>query len=360
MAMPLALLAFSDQAYVAPGVDREAYRAALQQIAAWRGVDPPVDAWMAALAAALGAATLAPLLGPAIAVVNARASLRGGAAAIGGALGLGALALAVMATGALALLDSGAGRQPGAMAPALYAESAAKRLAVCGAYVSAPQEAESACRARTGAEGAALRPGDLAPRGLFLLTAPPLLAELGPAQTGLLWTAVMGFGFAIAAAALLGLATALGHDGVYRVRDASALTSRRLAITRLCLVCAIAALAYGLSQFAIDPALAMGLALAISAAGVAPVLLLAFVPIAAAPQAVLAALAGGAACAGSIVFGGLSLHFLTYAALNGAVIGFGAGLVASLLPIGDKSEARRLRAALVSRAGPIVAMDKGA
>ena len=44
---------------------------------------------------------------------------------------------------------------------------------------------------------------------------------------------------AVAAASFLALATALGHDAFYRVRDVTAMTSRRLAVTRVSLVASV-------------------------------------------------------------------------------------------------------------------------
>ena len=121
-----------------------------------------------------------------------------------------------------------------------------------------------------------LREGDVAPRRDFLILNLPLIAGLGSAFSGLVAAALAGLGLALAAVGFQAGATALGHDAFHRVRDVEALTSRRLAITRLILITAIIGSTAAATTTEVDPRAAIGAGSEIlSVAVIAPLIALA-------------------------------------------------------------------------------------
>ena len=144
--------------------------------------------------------------------------------------------------------------------------------------------------------------------------------------------AVVGLGLSLAAMGLQACGAALGHDALYHLRGDVDLSSRRLATTRLVLI-VVSALAYVISVlniFAAGELVAM--ALAISAACVAPSLILIFWSRAGSQEALIALIGG--------VVGLLTTRFLAEArrridiyaltGLAGATLGLAAAVVSGV------------------------------
>ena len=184
---------------------------------------------------------------------------------------------------------------------------------------------------------------------LELFTAP----DLSGAPRGFAAAGASALGLALAVLGAQGVATAGGRDPLFDLRDAGALSGRSLGAARLSViacvgVCAAAlalARAYGL---AIDPTLALTEAGAVSLAGLAPPVALAFSRRANALDAAMAALVGLAAfvAASAAASGTTRVAHNGAAALAGAAAGWLAGFVASRLRPPDAREARRARAFL--------------
>ena len=184
-----------------------------------------------------------------------------------------------------------------------------------------------------------LRVQDIAANGDYLILGLPQLRQFGVAFSGLVEAGAVAVALVVAAAGIEALGTALGHDAFYRVRDTRALTSRQLAVTRAIMLVAIAAIGVLLRLFrSIDPPAAIGLALALSAAAIAPLLILSLWPRATSADALLALLAGLAGAEAVIVVGGSatpSIDRLAAAAVITCVIATPAGFTVSLLRRND-------------------------
>ena len=197
-------------------------------------------------------------------------------------------------------------------------------------------------------------------RGIFLLTALPPLAFLGAAMSGLVWAAMVALGVALAAAGLLAASIALGNDAFHQVRDRSALTSRRLAITRVILIGAIVMGAILTSARELDPRMLIGVALALSAAVLAPLLVLTLWPRARGFDALLALIVGLCAAEATLVSGQMSVHRLALGAVAGIVAAVGAGVASSFIGGGDRQRGHDFLAALLQSDGEVLEADKGA
>jgi cation/acetate symporter len=335
-------------------------------LAAWRLMPPSMGFFAetgATLALALGVATLAPVLAPPVTTVDADAARRAGLLTLFWSLLLALLVAAAIAASALGLAAAGGGQPPERQPASVYAASARGVVAICEARAATPSQAQRACAAQNIAPGQALRPVDVRPLDSdWLLGALPGATGLGAASAGLLASALVAFGVALAALGLQACSAAVGHDALYRLRGEIDLTSRRLALTRMALVVvATAAYALSVTQF-VPPGGLIGLALAIAAACVAPALGLAFWERAGDREALVALLGGAAALAATLVAVGPGRKIEVYAlsALAGAAVAIGAGVASALAAREDKPEARAFVARMLSGDGEIVEPDKGA
>jgi cation/acetate symporter len=317
----------------------------------------------ATVASALGVATLAPILAPAVTTENARSARASGIAALVWSLVFALLVAAAVAASALSLRASVAGQTAERLPDAIYAASSRGLVDVCGAKVRTPSQAQRACATMKIAPGTPLRATDVRPiDGDYLLGALPGAADLGAAASGLLASGIVALGLALAAMGLQASAAAVGNDALYRMRGEVDLTSRRLAITRLALT-AVATASYVASVTRIvTPSGVVALALAISAACVAPALALAFWKRAGDREALAALIAGAAGLTLALLAAGPGRKVEAYAlaSLAGAAVGLAAGVVAGLADRREKPQAE----AFISRAlwgdGEIAAPDKGA
>ncbi|MBK9083549.1 MAG: hypothetical protein IPL88_16440 [Rhizobiales bacterium] len=324
-------------------------------IAAWSAAAPP--SLVVALGLGLGAAASPALLAPFFGAPGAAAA-RGAAVAAwawGAALAFAAfVAMAATAASLGALSGERIDRMPGWAAQA----SARQAIAICGAP-GGVEEATRACASRPGSRSL-LQPGDVTATGGFLLTGYGQAAGGGGAMTGLAAAALTAVSLALAAMGLFAAAGALGHDAMGRLRKTPALTSRRLATTRLvALVCLLAA-TLALARWRIDPATMAVMSLALAGGGLAPLIGLAHLPRVGAGDAAAGLLVGAFAALATLA---ATRELSTteqagLAALAAAVATFATATAASYAHApreADATAARRLRAG-----EPIVATDRGA
>jgi len=344
--------------------DAQGFEDALAHIESWRSIAPPSALGLGlatTLAVALGVFTLAPALAPAVTTPEAKAARRAGLANFGWTLLMSMMIAATVGLSALSITRISIGQPPERLSEAIYAASARGFVKICGASVDGPSAARRACANRGLAQSAPLRAEDLTASGEYLLGGLPQLAGLGGAASGLLASGFIALGLALASSGLQACATALGHEGVYRLRGETALTSRRLAITRFALT-AVTAIGFATSSAAaLDSAYLVGAALAISAACVAPIAALAFWPRARDRDAILAQLAGLAGLAIIIFVSGSAFRFetLVWAALVGFATGLGGGILSALGAKEDAPENRAFVDRILRGEGEISVPDKG-
>lgn len=345
--------------------DAEAWSEAAGLLESWRVVTPSAGFGLdltTALGLGLGISTLAPALLPAVTTRGASGARRAGVATLFWSLVIAGLVAAALAASALTLSRVAVGRAPEHLPDAVYQASSRGLLEICGARVGGPAEARAACLSHGLAAGTPLRARDLQARAEYLIGGLPELAKLGADFSGLLASAVIAAGLVLAAASLHACATAVGHDAVYRLRAESALTSRRLATTRLVLVLVTALGSATSAANAIDARTLVGLALAISAAGFVPTVGLALWPRAQDKDAMTGQMIGVAVMTTIVVSGPGSptIENLALAGLVGGLLGFGAGAATARVWSQETEESRRFVAAILRGDGQVMSEDKGA
>lgn len=331
LGLPLLLLVIRGESLPFPVIGgRAQWEAALTRMVEWSntGGDTATtgDGYMV-VAIVLGLGVLAPLLAPAIATRDLAAARRAGGASIGWSAGIAVVIAVTMAVSTLAYERALVGKRPEAVPAFMLDAARAGGVALCGARADTPAGARAACAATPGFTGV-LRAGDLAATGDFLLQGLPALRGFGRAFSGLASAGLTAVALALAAAGFHAFATALGHDAFYRVSDSSAMTSRRLAVTRLLLVAGVVGCGLVLQYAAPDPRVLIGLAIALCASAIAPLLALALWPRAESAHATIALLVGLAAAALAIVLHGGVPNLDVYA--RAAAIAAGASLLSGI------------------------------
>lgn len=367
LAWPLAALALhGDLPAGLIGGGGEAWRGAAELLGVW-GVAPGPTSLLveigATIAVALGLACLAPTLAPAVTTADVAATRRAGYASFFWTIVFALLVAATVAAAALNLSANVAGEAPERLPPAVYTASARGLVSICGASARGPSEAQRACAKQGLATGQPLAAANVRPvDGDYLLGALPEIAGLGAAASGLLTSALVAFGLALAAAGLQACATAVGHDALYQMRGEIDLTSRRLAISRLALV-VVSTLAYVTSVAHLTtPGPLVAMAIAISAACVAPAVALTFWRRAGNREAIVALAGGMAGVAFSLLAAESARRVEVYAiaGLVGATLGLAFGIVSGLASGGEKPEARAFVLRLLRGDGQVMQPDKGA
>lgn len=297
-----------------------------------RGIEPVRMNALLVIAIAIGTSAVAPLLSPAIACQDARSARRAGFAALFWSLVIAAVIAATTSLAALTLDTGLTGLRPDMLPSFVYVASGRGLLTICGHAVADAEAARTACAGVAGFAGV-LRSQDIAANGEYLVLGLPELRRFGVALSGLVEAGAVSVALVLAAAGIEALATALGHDAFYRVRDTRALTSRRLAVTRVIMILAIVAIGMLLASRPFDPSSAIGLALAFSAAAIAPLLVLSVWPRASSVDATIALLAGLASAEAVVATGtgAPTIERLAASALIACVVATLAGLVASLV-----------------------------
>ncbi|QGM99432.1 hypothetical protein [Methylocystis parvus] len=342
------------------------WREASSLLSGWRLMPSPMGLEVelaATLAMAMGVGALAPVLAPAVTTDNVGAARASGVAAFGWSVIFALFLAAAIAASALSLAASVSGQTAERLPEQIYAASGRGLVAICDARARTPSQAQRACAAQKIGPGAPLRATDVRPLdGLYLLGALPGATDLGAAASGLLASAIVAFGLALAAMGLQACGAAVGNDALYRMRGEIDLTSRRLAITRLALVVvATASYVASVTQI-VTPGGLIALALAISAACVAPAVALLFWERAGDREALAALLGGAAGLIGALILAGPARKIEVYglSALAGATLGLAAGVMSALASPKAKPEAQSFVRRLLHGDGEIIAPDKGA
>jgi cation/acetate symporter len=345
--LPLALLILRGEPLPLPGIGQRAlWDDALAHMVAWHGATPAAFSSTGVLliaAIAIGVAALGPLLSPAMTCNDASAARRAGLSSLTWWLSLIAIVAATMAYSALAVENTFVGSAADALPAYAYRAAARGLLTICGQAAPGPEAALAACKAAAGYAGS-LRPQDIVVSGGWLVAGLSELRGFSVAFSGLVAAGLIAVGVMLAASGIQVLGTAVGHDMFYRVRDTTALTSRRLAATRLTMTLAIIVLCGVLMQVTIYPAAMIGMAIVFSAAAVAPLMALALWPRVSAPAASLALLAGLCTAGGIIALGGdlPSIERLAASALAGCFVALLVGVATSLRRSRDQSRTGRL------------------
>lgn len=344
--------------------DKASFEEALTRISEWQAATTPAgghDGPMM-LAMALGLGALAPLLAPSIATSNLGEARRGGLMGLAWCALLGLMALTVMAASALALQAGLTGLRL-ADAPGFLLEASGRGvITICGRNPADIAQLRAACEALPGFSGV-LQRADIVASGDYLLMGLAQLRGFGPAFSGLAMAGRMSIALVLSAAGFLTLATALGNDAFYRLREVTALTSRRLAVTRIILLGAIAASAVLLLGYAVNPRTLIGLAMGLSAVTIAPLLLLTLWPRATGQDAAIALVAGLAVPELILLFAGAtpSPGALAGATVAGFVAATLAGFGASFLHSPDPtSPGEAFVHGMLHRDGDVLRPDKGA
>ena len=365
IAAPLVVIIASGATIPLPMLgDPAAFAQAMARIEAWRTAASPAGGQdgLIMVAMALGLAALAPLLAPAIATHGPGEARRGGLMGLAWCAFIGLMALAVMAASALALQSGLTGLRVADVPPFLLEASGRGMINICGRNPATIAQVRAACEALPGFAGV-LRTSDIAASGDYLLLGLAQLRGFGPALSGLAMAGRIAIALALSAAGFLTLATALGNDAFYRMREVSALTSSRLAVTRIILLGAIAGSANLLLRYGVDPRALIGLALGLSAVTVAPLLLLTLWPRATGQDAAIAVIAGLGMAEIILLFAGPAPDLGVFA--GAAVTGFAtatlAGLGASLLHAPDPtSPGEAFVHGFLHQDGDVLGPDKGA
>jgi cation/acetate symporter len=361
--LPLLITALQGEPLAFPIFGRtDLWADAVMHVEAWTGAADAKEHLNPALIAtiAVGLGVLAPLLGVSIACEDRRSAQRAGFAALcwGGIMIL--IAAATLAQASLSLDHALVGQTPDALASNFYRASGKGELSICGADVADTLTARHACASRPGFSSA-LRMQDIKMSGHYLLTSFADIGGFASAFSGLVAAGLAALGLGLAAIGIQSAATVLGNDLFYRVRDHSALTSRRLAVTRTFAIAAIAVCRIGLSLFNLDPRILIALALLLSAAGLAPLLALTLWPRATSFDATVALLMGlfmAEALIGMPFESGIER--IAASAMIACLSGFGAGLLTSFARRRTNDEGSTLVRAMISERSEWLHPDKGA
>jgi cation/acetate symporter len=241
-----------------------------------------------------------------------------------------------------------------------YAAGTSGDLMICGQNVLSPAAAKDACANWAGFSGT-LQSSDFAVSGRYLLTGLASVAGFGPAFTGLIWAAVALAAVVLTAASLQALATAIGHDVVYRLRDSGALTSRRLAVSRTILILSLAGCVTVLRLTPIDPKTMIAGAIAAVAALLAPFSVLALMGRVRSIDATLS-LCCGLVCATIMMAGGGADDFnhLAVVALMVGVVIVLTGIVLSFIGARANGKDAAMARAILRGRQEILSPDRGA
>jgi cation/acetate symporter len=229
------------------------------------------------LAFAAGLAALTPLLGPMVASGGERTFARTGLVAFAWLTILGLLGGATLAGATLALDKSLVGHAPADLPAQIYTANAHGLVTICGGVAADATHLAKDCVGQSGYAGV-LRPQDIHVQPDFLLGNLAKLRQFGPVVSGLADCFLVGLGLALAAAGFQSLVTSLSHDAIAPRRRRLTSASLRLALARLLAIGSIAAIGTFLVIRPADTAIAITLALFISAAFLMPIIALLLLP----------------------------------------------------------------------------------
>ena len=366
LALPLGVLLLRGGSLPLPGLgDRAAFEQALAQMGTWNGPNPSLHQGTGTVAIAaivLGLAALGPLLAPASTTADRSESHRTGFAALMWCAAIVLIALATMAASTLALQAGATGLQPGDIPAFLFKASRSGLVSLCGGHPGTVAELRNACTALPGYAGT-LRAGDVSATGSYLILGLADLRGFSSAYGGLAAAGGLAISIALASAGFLTLGTALGHDAFYRLGARSALTSRRLAVTRFIILLGIGGCGGLLASHAPDPRVPIGFAIALSAVAIMPLLLLCFWSRAEGMEATMALLVGLAAAEAVLLYDTTveGVGLFANASLIGCAAATFVGFAASLFRRADPtSHGNAFVHALLYGENDVLHPDKGA
>jgi cation/acetate symporter len=339
LGLPLCILLFRGASLPLPLVgDQAAWTAALARMVEWNGLSGQSQTvgFGVVVAIIIGIGTLAPLLAPATATSDRGGARRAGVAGMAWCVVFAALAASSMALATLTLDAGTIGARPELLSDAIIDMSRSGLFEICGGHAATATAAKIACAPSPGFTGM-IGSAQVTTSGQSLLLGLSSLRGLGGAFAGLAGAGLIAVALVISAAGFQVFAAALGHDAFYRVRDATAMTSRRLAVTRLLMVVAVAGAGAILLRGAPDPRALIGLAIVFCAATITPLLALSIWPRAEGSDAAAALLAGLATAEAMIyIYGGVgSLDGVGKAAVIACAVSFVTGIAASFAHSAD-------------------------
>jgi cation/acetate symporter len=308
----------------------------------------------------LGLAFFPPFLAGGLTCRDGRAARRAGAAALAWqALACFLVVSTILLTAAA--IDAGLVGKTLAQLPSwAYAAGNSGDLMICGQAPLAPVAAKDACANWAGFSGT-LQSSDIAASGRYLVTGLASVAGFGPAFMGLSWGAVALAALVVTAASLQAFATAIGHDVVYRLRDSGALTSRRLAVTRMILILSLAACATVLRLAPVEPKIMIAGAIAAVAALLAPLSLLALMGRIRSIDATLSMCCGLVCAAVMMAAGGTGdFNHLAVVALMVCVVIILTGIVLSFIGARANGKEMTMARAILRGGQEILSPDRAA
>ncbi len=289
------------------------------------------------IAFGFGVSTLSPLFGAAVASRDETTARRSG---LVGAiwLVLGACLVAATLAGAALALEVGvSGHVPSSLPAALLAASRHGVIAICGLHTHDAAALAQACAGKANGPGLGLQ--NISSTAADLLMSLPLLRGSEPTLTRLaaVFTIILGMG--VAASGVQSFVTSLAHDLV-PARRRRGPVSRRLAVARAVAIAAVIGASFFLAGRSVDARFLFTFAMMLSAALVAPLLFLAFIP----QSTTFSAFA--ALCVAGFVMGHFFVHNAAMMPLGplaadaafAAFDGLAVGLFVAFLPRKDTAE----------------------
>lgn len=296
-------------------------------------------------------------------LMPAQTATRSADARMGSASGIIWLVIVLMlAAASLALstlsLQGAAGLRLADVPDILLRASARGDLSICGGHPATIAQLREACGSIT-----ALRAGDLIGNPLYLLSAAGELRGFGASSTSLVRAGFFALALALAAGGIMSFATTLAHDGWDRWRKGRALTSQRLALTRLILIISIGGMSFVLQSASFDAGQLLAISIALTACLIAPLILLALIARATTFEALIAIGLSLFGLAVPIAAQGTQLSFTELAHITtvATLLGFSvAALLCLRHPKDPASEGATFVAALLHGPADVMQDDRGA
>jgi cation/acetate symporter len=364
-ATPLAMLTLGSFAKVSGVLTSEAFwSSTLPQLGLASG-EQRADFFLI-LTIAAGISALAPYLLPSVACFERRDSQKAGLISLFWTFLLVAFLILTVGLSLQALQSETIGKRADRLSDEIYAASGKGLVTICGAHPATPIAAREACAPVLGASPAvgaalALRAGDVSALNSYLFKSLAELRDLGNITAGLIAAGLVATGLVLAAAGIQSFTTALANDAFYRMRDHTALTSRRLAIARAVAVLFIIGSAAFLSSGAIDPRMVIAVALGLSAAVLAPLLVLTLWPRATSLDALVTVIAGPLAVTIFIFLENpvRDIDLLTTSVVLAGSTSLFAGILTSLMHKPDEERGRSFIRAILYGHDELLHPDKG-
>ena len=281
---------------------------------------------------AVGIACLGPIVSPSVASSSSTQARKGTLFGLIWVIGL----IALLGFTALAthksIVQRLEGQRPERLSTSLLTANGNSLISLCTDHSADPVTLLAQCRKRTGFTSV-LRSEDIRIGSIWLLIGLAPSSELNPALSGLIVTSLGLLTLLVAGGSAFSCALALSQDLFKRQREGQALSSRRLALTRLGLAGTVLTIVLLQQQHMFDPKLLAGTGIALASLCLAPVTILIFWPRANSFDAcvVIATSIGVALWPFTKTASWPELSVLLQQAITGAGIGLLAGMLTSFL-----------------------------